>query len=642
MNHILGKRRTASRGILGRACHDLRWRSLTSATRAYLAVLLWLLVSLFLVEFLILLPSVDSYRNDLVAERVDREGYLIGALIERAPEVNLKQLLDSQSMVQSLELWPDGGTQRIEIDGEVVPDAAAASALLGRPKLEGSHIDAAWDVETPTGPAIAVARIGIGDLRGQVRGYIWRILGLVLLLATAVAFITSLAMRRYILKPLRQQATHDALTGLPNRTLFDDRLAQCIAHSHRYKELAAVLFVDLDRFKDFNDNFGHAAGDELLVDLSKRIRAAVRDCDTAARLGGDEFGIVMTRIRRPDDARHLSQRLLDAVSGPYVHRSSVFHVRASVGVALIPNHGSTAGQAMRHADIAMFEAKRAGRARVVMFDAQMSAQVGRRKQLEDWMRIALASDHFELHYQPKIAVSTGALTGAEALLRWPHGEDGMISPEEFIPVAEESGLIIPLGQWVLDEACAQIAAWTRDGIDVPQVAVNVSAPQLMAAGYAKQVAQTMQRHQVSADQLELEVTESMLMKDPDTASATLGELRALGLNISVDDFGTGYSSLSYLKQFPISGIKVDRSFVMGLQDAESSDASIIQAVISMGHSMRTHVVAEGVETAQQRALLRAWGCDQIQGYLVSRAVDRHAFEQWLLQWPPAERTARPA
>lgn len=625
-----------------KARRSLRWQNMASTTRAYLAVLLWLLVSLFLVEFLILLPSVDSHRNDLVAERVDREGYLIGALIERAPEVDLKQLLDDESMVQRLELWPDGGVGPIEVNGRVVPDIDTANDLLGQPRLEGAHIDAAWTVNTPAGPAIAVARIGIGDLHGQVRSYIWRILGLVLLLATAVAFMTSLALRRYVLKPLRQQATHDALTGLPNRTLFDDRLAQCIAHSHRYKELAAVLFVDLDRFKDFNDNFGHAAGDDLLVDLSKRIQAAVRDCDTAARLGGDEFGIVMTRIRRLDDAHHLSQRLLDAITGPYVHRSSVFHVRASIGVAVIPEHGSTAGQAMRHADIAMFEAKRAGRARVVMFDAEMSEQVGRRKQLEDWMREALAADQFVLHYQPKIEVSTGALTGVEALLRWPHSEDGMIAPDEFIPVAEESGLIIPLGQWVLDEACAQISAWARNGVDVPQVAVNVSAPQLMATGFAEQVSNTMRRHGVSADQLELEVTESMLMQDPDTTSVTLGELRALGLKISVDDFGTGYSSLSYLKQFPISGIKVDRSFVMGLQDEQSSDASIIQAVISMGHSMHTHVVAEGVETPQQRALLSAWGCDQIQGYLVSRAVDRHALEHWLTQWPPPVQAARPA
>lgn len=406
-------------------------------------------------------------------------------------------------------------------------------------------------------------------------------------------------------------AHHDDLTGLPNRVLLRERVERAVAHLGRGAGFA-VLCLDLDRFKAVNDTLGHAAGDALLRAVAERLLSCVREVDTVARLGGDEFAVVQAGVARPEDAEELAQRIVGVIGDPYDLDGHQVVIGTSVGVAVAPGDG-TAGEAlMRSADTALYRAKADGRGVYRFFAPEMDARLQTRRMMELGLRRALALGEFELFYQPLLDLKTNRVSGFEALLRWRHPERGLIPPSDFIPVAEEIGLIVPIGDWVLRHACAHAGSWP-----IPvRVAVNVSAVQFKSARLVETVAEALAGAGLPADRLELEITESVLLQDNEATLSVLHRLRAMGVRISMDDFGTGYSSLSYLRSFPFDKIKIDRSFVQNLSQGDSAPA-IVRAITGLGGSLGMGTTAEGVETQEQLSSLRAQGCTEVQGYLVS-------------------------
>jgi diguanylate cyclase (GGDEF)-like protein len=413
---------------------------------------------------------------------------------------------------------------------------------------------------------------------------------------------------------IAHMARHDALTDLPNRLLFRERLTEALTGIGRGNKLA-VLFLDLDRFKGVNDTLGHPMGDELLKMVAARLRHSVRDVDTVARVGGDEFAIIQTGIEEPTDTAILAQRIGEAVRAPYDLAGHAVVVDTSIGIAMSPNDGAEPDGLLKAADMALYGAKADGRGTYRFFEPAMDMRMKARRELETALRLALAAGQFELHYQPLVNVDDKRITGCEALLRWNHPERGMISPAEFIPVAEEIGLIVPLGEWVLRKACLDAASWP-DGI---KVAVNLSPIQVTSQNLVPIVISALAAAGLPARRLEVEITESVLMHNTEKNTATLHRLRELGVRISMDDFGTGYSSLSYLRKFPFDKIKIDRSFISGLPDDNESIA-IVRAVAGLAANLNMTATAEGVETAEQLATIRALGCVEMQGYLFSRPV----------------------
>ena len=412
---------------------------------------------------------------------------------------------------------------------------------------------------------------------------------------------------------LRHLATHDALTGLPNRVLLDDRLAQAIVHADRNRQQFAVLVLDLDRFKFINDSLGHNAGDELLNRVATRLRGVVSDVDTVARVGGDEFILMLNPTAAKPDAEALAHTAIDALKSPVKIAGVPLHVSTSVGIAFYPQDGATAETLIANADAAMYCAKQRGRNNVQCFEAGMDTPTRDRVRLESDLHGALAQHQFELHYQPKVETANDSFNGAEALIRWRHPERGLLMPEDFIPLAEECGLVSAIGEWVLREVCRQCKAWQREGLPRMRVAVNVSASQFRQGNLLSIVRQAVNEAGLDPRCLELELTESAVMTNPEESAGILEELSAMGVLVSVDDFGTGYSSMSYLRRFPIDNLKIDRGFVKDLM-TRADDASIVQAIISLAHSLRLKVVAEGVETSEQLHSLRSMGCDQYQGF----------------------------
>ena len=411
-------------------------------------------------------------------------------------------------------------------------------------------------------------------------------------------------------------AHHDVLTELPNRTLFLDRLKQSLAYARWHRRLVAVLFLDIDRFKNINDTLGHEAGDRLLQELSQRLRTCLRERDTVARFGGDEFVLLLDDIATSADVAMLAQKALDTLRPPFFVSDTGLHVTASIGISLFPDDGGESGKLLRNADTAMYRAKELGRNNYQFYSSDMSARVLERLTLENSLRRALEQDEFVLHYQPQIDSRSGALVGVEALLRWQHPELGLVPPLDFVPLLEETGLIIPVGDWVLRTACAQLARWQAQGWSGIRMAVNISGCQFERAGLAQTVAEALLSCGLEARHLELEITESVLMKP---CAAQLDDLRQLGVRLSVDDFGTGYSSLGYLRRFPIDTLKIDRSFICDIP-GDADDAAIARAIIVMGQSLRLELIAEGVETEAQRDFLQSCGCHLMQGYLFSRAL----------------------
>jgi diguanylate cyclase (GGDEF)-like protein/PAS domain S-box-containing protein len=429
--------------------------------------------------------------------------------------------------------------------------------------------------------------------------------------------------RKRLEHALQHTATHDRLTGLPNRSLMQDRLRHAVEQCVRRSRIAGVMFIDLDRFKIVNDTLGHAMGDRLLQIVAGRLRNCVRCEDTVGRLGGDEFAIVLTELTNAGDAVVVGQKVLDALATPIDLDGHEAFVTASIGIATYPHDGGDADILIRNADAAMYRAKAEGKNNYQLYSPTINDQAAERHRLEASLRHAIARDEFLLHFQPKAEMLTGDITGVEALLRWKPGGGAIVSPAEFIPILEESGLIVPVGEWVLRRACAQLEQWKAEGIvDVP-IAVNLSARQFRDPSLADVVRCALNDHHVSPHLLELEITESVAMDNPETAAATLRGLKALGVRISIDDFGTGHSSLGYLTRFPIDALKIDRSFVSGVA-VNANDASIAQAVIRLSHALGLTVIAEGVEEAAQADLLACQGCDEMQGYYLARPMPAEA------------------
>ena len=436
-------------------------------------------------------------------------------------------------------------------------------------------------------------------------------------------------------------ANFDSLTGLPNRMLFRDRLEQAMARARRSSEPMALMFLDLDHFKVINDSLGHEVGDELLRRVADLLRGCLRSVDslaraeagetfTVSRLGGDEFTVIAEHLSSAEDAAHIARRILDALESPIHLFEHELHVSASIGISMYPSDDTDQDGLVRHTDMAMYRAKAMGRGTFSFFSEELSAEVAARLLLESQLRRALERHEFVLHYQPKANLETGIVTGVEALIRWNAPGRGLVPPDRFIRVLEDSGLILPVGAWAIRTACAELATWDRADLPPLSLAVNLSARQFRQPYLARFIEDALSETGIDPKRLEIELTESMLMEDNEATNGVLAALAAMGVRVAMDDFGTGHSSLSYLKRFDIDTLKIDRSFVSELpQDPE--DKAIATAIVAMGHSLHMKVVAEGVETEAQAQCLRELGCDEMQGYLLSRPMPPAALMAWVRQ-----------
>ncbi len=418
---------------------------------------------------------------------------------------------------------------------------------------------------------------------------------------------------------IRHQAYHDPLTGLPNRMLFDDRLRHALAQASRDRQLLALLLLDVDRFKTINDTLGHAAGDRLLIEVGKRLARSKRAGDTVARLGGDELLILVTNLRQVEDAARIAEGILEAVRLPMSIEGHRLQVTASIGISLFPHDGADGETLIKHADVALYRAKDRGRDGYQIYAPDMNARAFEKLMFENGLRRALDRGELVLHYQPQIDARSGRIAGVETLLRWRREAGDLVMPGEFIALAEDTGLIGALGEWVLETACTQGREWHRAGFEPLRLGINLSVHQLQRAGFPETAARVIEATGIDPRSLELEVTESVVMQDPEQGIRVLGRLRAMGMGIAIDDFGTGHSSLAYLKRLPATTLKIDRTFIDDV-GSERDDGAIVEAIIAMAHSLGMKVVAEGVERERQRAFLAARGCDQLQGYFFSRPL----------------------
>jgi diguanylate cyclase (GGDEF)-like protein/PAS domain S-box-containing protein len=412
---------------------------------------------------------------------------------------------------------------------------------------------------------------------------------------------------------------HDPLTELPNRALLEDRMKQVTAYEDRRHSHAAVLFIDLDRFKDINDSLGHAAGDHLLQEVAKRLSRCVREEDTVARLGGDEFIALLVGIQDAHNAALVANKIIATVSAPCRIGGRELRVSPSIGIAIFPNDGKNIEALMRNADTAMYHAKQAGRSQFMFFTPQMNETASRRLAISSALQRAIEQGEFALHYQPRVCATSGEIRGFEALIRWPQPNGEWIPPSQFIPIAEETGIIKAIGKWVIREACCQVQRWSAEALPVQPVAVNVSARQFCRDGVVQTMKDILRETGIPPTMLEAELTESTVMADPVAAAKILHEIRGLGVHIAIDDFGTGYSSLACLKRFPVDTLKIDAAFVRDIA-TDSDDGAIVSAIIALAHHLNLTVVAEGVETADQMAFLVEHGCEEIQGYYFSKPL----------------------
>ena len=437
---------------------------------------------------------------------------------------------------------------------------------------------------------------------------------------------------------MAHSAEHDFLTGLPNRMLLNDRVGQAVALAKRHMRKVAVLFLDLDGFKHINDSLGHPVGDKLLQSIAIRLVDCVRGSDSVSRQGGDEFVVLLLDLEHAEDAAVTARRILEAVALPHCIDQHDLHVTASIGVSVYPDDGSDADTLIKNADTAMYQAKENGRRSFQFFKPAMNVRAVERQFIEEGLRRALEQRELMLHYQPKVNLMTGAITGAEALIRWTHPTRGPIAPVDFIPVAEECGLILPIGAWVLREACVQARTWMDAGLPVTSMAVNVSAMEFRDKNFLEGLFATLRETGLDPSFLELELTESVLMKRVEFTASILQALRKRGVLVAVDDFGTGYSSLSYLRKFPVDALKIDQSFVRQISTA-GDDTTIVKAIIGMARSLKLRVIAEGVETLEEVAFLRAYRCDEAQGYYFSRPVPAQQFAMLLRNGIPESSVA---
>lgn len=436
--------------------------------------------------------------------------------------------------------------------------------------------------------------------------------------------------RRKAEDALKFNASHDPLTDLPNRRLLAERVNQALSRERIDQERLALLFIDLDRFKNINDTLGHEAGDRLLQVVAKRLSGCIRRTDTLARQGGDEFVVLIENFADLKDVASAAKKILQEVGKTFLLAGKEFHISASIGISISPDHGSDLEALLKHADIAMYRAKEEGKDNYQFYSAQMNRHSVARLDLESDLRHAVERNELVVHYQPKFDVRTGVIVGMEALVRWQHPTRGLISPGHWIQLAEETGLIVPIGSWVLRTACAQACTWQAQGLPALRVAVNLSARQFIRAAIVEDVRKTLSETGLDPCWLELEITESMMIHDPEEALRLLCDLKAMGIHLAIDDFGTGYSSLVYLKRFPIGTLKVDRSFIRNIPD-DVGNALITRTIIAMAHSLQLTVVAEGAETAGEIEFLRQLNCDQVQGYYLSKPLAAHDFADLLAQ-----------
>ena len=541
----------------------------------------------------------------------------------RASEARFRQLTELSSD-WFWEMDAEGRLTRIE--GHHQTDPSAFQNELGRTFWElGFDVDGGWDAfrqqlaehqpfrertlrrPRPDGELMHVRVSGAPILGADGRPCGWR----------GVARDTSRQQRDE--ERIRYLATHDGLTGLPNRTWFGELVTLALHAARRYGRTLAVLFIDLDRFKLVNDTLGHEAGDELLKEVARRLKTCLRASDVVARLGGDEFVVLLPELPAPDHASIVARKILAAVLEPIVVQQQICRVTASVGVALYPQDAADEATLMKNADIAMYQAKEEGKNNFQFYSPAIKTQSLERLALETALRNALPRSEFSIHYQARLNLKTNTITGVEALLRWHSADLGSVSPAQFIPVAEQTGLIVPIGRWVLQTACAQNVAWQREGLPPMAVSVNLSARQFQDEGLLADLAQVLQDTGLAPELLELEITEGMVMHDMDRALMQLHAIKQMGVRIAIDDFGTGYSSLAQVKRFPIDALKVDRSFIRDVS-SDGKDRAITEAIIAIGRTLHLTVVAEGVETAEQQTVLRDHGCDEIQGYYFSKPV----------------------
>ena len=526
----------------------------------------------------------------------------------------LRQLESSDFNLMLLDLWLP--------DGEGLDTVARALAAVSNAPIVvmTSHDDEALAVKAVQSGAQDYLVKGQADTRGLVRT-----------IRHAVERHRMLSELKRSRRREHHQATHDSLTGLPNRQLLYDRLFHALAYSSRHRESFAVLFIDIDHFKNVNDTRGHAAGDKLLTAAAERLSACLRKTDTAARLGGDEFVVILTDLIRIQDAARVAQNTLRALAKPYILGTTELLVTASIGIAIYPTDGEDQDRLIKNADTAMYKAKEEGGNNYRFYTLSANARAFERLALEDSLREALESGQFEVFYQPQVDVVSWQVAGVEALLRWRHPNLGLVLPGQFIPLAEETGLIAPLGEWVLRETCKQIKAWQLAGLPGIRAAVNLSYHQLKRKGLAKTVAGILRETNLDPEHIALEITESSIAQDAETAIATLRALKNLGLRIFVDDFGTGYSSLALLKRFPPDGLKIDQSFICDVT-TNPCDASIVTALVAMAKGMNLEIVAEGVETPEQLEFLRSRQCRLMQGYLFSKPLAAQGLEGLMLKW----------
>jgi len=444
----------------------------------------------------------------------------------------------------------------------------------------------------------------------------------------AVIVLRDVSAARAMALEMTHSAQHDFLTGMPNRMLLNDRVNQAIAWAQRNSKKVAVLYLDLDGFKHINDSLGHPTGDKLLQSVAKRLVDCVRGSDTVSRQGGDEFVVLLTEVGMSEDAAITARRMLQTVAEAHSINQHDLYVTTSIGVSVFPDDGSDAETLIKNADTAMYQAKESGRQSYQFFKPAMNVRAVERQSIEESLRRALEREEFMVHYQPKVNLSTGLISGAEALIRWKHPVRGLVPPSDFIPIAEDCGLIVPIGNWVLREACKQACAWAKAGLPMITMAMNISAMEFRDADFLDGVFRILRETALDPKLLELELSESVLMKRAESTQSILNTLRASGVRLAVDDFGTGYSSLSYLRKFPIDALKIDQSFIRQITTAPD-ETTIVTAVISMGRSLKLRVVAEGVETPEELAFLQARQCDEAQGYYFSRPVLPEQFAKLL-------------
>ena len=576
--------------------------------------------------------SETGQRNYIITEKKDYLEHSLKSL--KSTESQLSEILkllgnDSAEAGKANQLQSLIGARAAQFEGalDYVQRGNKAAVLQTLTTGEGKRIlestDELFDQFGESQSALFARRTE--DLQKSSRYslvtfYIATFCGLILLGLVYYLVYKDIAERRQAEERLRVVATHDPLTALPNRTLLHEYLSHALAKAQRYNRQLAVLFIDLDRFKNVNDTLGHEAGDLLLQIAAQRLSDCVRETDTMARQGGDEFVVLMDELFDLGPVAGVCQRILDAMARPFIVHGQEVLLTASIGISVFPEDGRTL---LKNADIAMYRAKEKGKNNYQFYSTQFDTFSVERLSLESSLGRAIERNEFTLHYQPKVDIVSGYITGMEALLRWQHPELGWISPARFIPLAEENGLILQIGAWVLKTACAQNQAWQRQGLRRLRVAVNLSARQFGVESLHQDIDAVLRESGLKGEDLEIEITESMVMSNPEQAVIMLRQLKDMGIHVAIDDFGTGYSSLAYLKRFPVDSVKLDRSFVEDLPgDLES--VAIAQAIIAMAHSLHMKVVAEGVENEAQLRFLRGEGCDEIQGHHFSEP--RAAFE----------------